>query len=140
MDWFLLSLLTACIWGTAPYFEKSAISQISNIFTAVSIRSLGVSLGLLIPIFNAPAREALMTVPPKAAIFLVIAGFWSSIAGQLVYLTALRHGEVSRVTPVAAAWPVVTFFVAVLFLGEAFTIKKLIAAILVVSGICLLRN
>lgn len=140
MDWFLLALLTACIWGTAPYFEKSAIVHIENIFAAIFYRTIGVSLGLLIPLCSSEIRVAVANVPFKAAAFLAFAGFWSSIAGQLTYLTALRHGEVSKVTPVAAAWPIVAFIVALLFLGEALTVKKLIASVLVVAGICLLRS
>ncbi|MBY0357203.1 MAG: EamA family transporter [Candidatus Obscuribacterales bacterium] len=138
-DWFLLSILTALIWGILPFFEKQAMAHISDSFAAVFMRTIGASMGLLIPIFSAPTRASLPGTPFKAYAFLFISGFLGSVIGQITYLTAIKHGEVSRVTPVAAAWPIIAFIMAVILLGEPITVKKTVAILVVVSGIILLK-
>lgn len=138
-DWFLLSTVTALIWGVLPYFEKQAMGSVTDGFAAVFMRTLGASMGLFLPLFSGAARASLTASPWKAYVYLFASGFIGSVIGQITYLTAIKHGEVSRVTPVAAAWPVIAFIMAIILLGEPFTAKKCMALLLVVSGIILLR-
>jgi transporter family protein len=139
-DWFLWALATAGIWGCMPFFEKQAVDAVNNHYTAVLVRTIGVTLGfILIPMLHPPAVKAITQVPLKAWICLLISGFAGSIIGQLTYLKAMRMGEVSRVTPVASAWPLLALAIAVMFLGEPFTAKKALAVCLTVSGLILLR-
>jgi bacterial/archaeal transporter family protein len=139
-DWFIWALATAGIWGFMPFFEKQAVDAINNQYTAVLVRTVGVALGfILIPLIHPPVIKAITEVPLKAWICLLISGFAGSIIGQITYLKAMKMGEVSRVTPVASAWPLLAVFIAVIFLGEPFTAKKAIAVCLTVSGLILLR-
>ncbi|MBI4533867.1 MAG: EamA family transporter [Candidatus Melainabacteria bacterium] len=139
MDWFTLSILTAAIWGIIPFFEKHAVAAVDNGFAAVAIRNIGAAIGIFLPLVSASARAALPTVPLKAVLFLIFAGFIGSVVGQLTYLTAMRLGEVSRVTPVAATWPVVTLVVALAFMGEPISLKKILAVGFIVGGVLLLK-
>ncbi len=140
MDWFVWSLLTASIWGFMPFFEKHAVQAVSNQYTAVLIRTMGVALGfILIPLIHPPVIKTISQVPIKAWLCLLLTGFAGSILGQITYLKAMRLGEVSRVTPVAAAWPLLAVLIAVLFLGEPLTVKKALAIGLTISGLVLLR-
>ena len=75
-----------------------------------------------------------------AIVFLIIAGFMGSVLGQITYLNAIKIGEVSKVTPVAAAWPVITLFVALALLGEPISLKKALAVTLVICGVLLLKS
>jgi len=139
-DWFTWALITALIWGFMPFFDKGGVSSVDNQFAAVMIRSLGVAIGMfLIPLMSPTALRAAASVPPKAWIFLLVSGFVGSIIGQITNYKALQLGEVSRVSPVTAAWPLLAALIAVLFLGEPFTAKKLVALGLTVCGIVLFR-
>ena len=140
MDWFLLSLLTAVVWGIVPYFEKHGVSAVGCGFAAVAIRSIGAATGLFLPLIVPSARAAIAAAPLKAIVFLIIAGFMASVVGQITYLNAIKIGEVSKVTPVAAAWPVMTLFVALALLGEPISLKKALAVGLVICGVLLLKS
>jgi bacterial/archaeal transporter family protein len=59
--------------------------------------------------------------------------------GQLAYYYALKYGELSKVTPVVAAFPLVAFLLGLMVLGEKMTIGKGIGAVLIAIGIALLN-
>ncbi|NQV04490.1 MAG: EamA family transporter, partial [Candidatus Omnitrophica bacterium] len=70
---------------------------------------------------------------------LVLGGFMASILGQIFFYNALKAGEASKVVPIAGIYPLVAFFLGVIFLGECFTIVKVCGVIFVVLGLFLLR-
>ena len=138
--WFFYAILTSCLWGAIPFLEKTAITSMSDPFAAASIRSMGAILGVfLLPLISPGTIKALGTTQPKAWLCLLLAGFIGSFIGQLTNLTALRHGEVSRVTPITGSWPLFACLIAFVFLGEPFSLKKLLAIVLVVGGVVLSR-
>ena len=59
--------------------------------------------------------------------------------GQIFFYNALKLGEASRVVPLGATYPLISFILAVFLLGEKFTLAKLGGIILVLSGIFLLK-
>ena len=67
------------------------------------------------------------------------AGFLGSFVGQLTNLNALKLGEVTKVVPVKASWPLLAMAAAFILLGEPVTAKKVGAVVLVVSGVILAR-
>lgn len=140
IHWFPLAILTALLWGIVPFFEKTAMNVVPNGLCAVTIRSFGAALGMMIPLFSEPTRTSLSSIPPLGYLFLIVAGFIGSVLGQLTYLTAMKMGEVSRVTPVAASWIIVSLIVAAVFLKEPLSLKKILAVSLVVSGVVLLKT
>ncbi|MCL4424521.1 MAG: EamA family transporter [Firmicutes bacterium] len=62
------------------------------------------------------------------------------MAGHLAYYYALKSGEASRVTPVTAAYPVVTVLLVCLLLGEKLTWSKVVGVLLIVAGVILLKK
>jgi|SRR5215470_7993214 len=139
-SWFSLAMFTAVVWGIVPFFEKTGMSAVGYGPAGVFIKTLGAAIGLLIPLFHAPTRAALSGVPLKGFLLLMAAGFIGGVIGQMTYLSAMKLGEVSRVTPVAASWILVSILVATLFLGEPFSLRKGLAVLLVASGALLLRS
>lgn len=140
MDWFAWSVITALVWGVMPFFDKGGLSAVDNQFVAVLIRAVGVSLGILvIPLVSPSTLRSLTNVQPKAWLFLMISGFVGSVIGQLTNYKALQLGEISRVSPVTAAWPLLAAVLAAVFFGEPFTAKKVLALGLTVGGLILFR-
>jgi len=61
------------------------------------------------------------------------------VIGQLCFYHALKIGEVSRVVPVGASYPVLACILGILFLREPITWEKASGIVLVVIGTFLLR-
>ena len=85
-------------------------------------------------------RAGLMSSIDELAVSLALEGVAAALLGQLAYYYALQLEEVGRVTPLAAAFPLVASALAVLLFGETVTPAKLAGAVLVVAGVVLLKN
>ena len=62
----------------------------------------------------------------------------ASIIGQLCFYRALKLGEVSRVVPIGASYPVLAFILGTLFLGESINVAKVGGIVLVALALVLL--
>ena len=73
----------------------------------------------------------------RAFLFILLSGL-AGAASWLFYFVALRDGPASGVAALDRTSVALVFILAVMFLGEAFTWKGAIGAILVVAGAILL--
>jgi transporter family protein len=78
-------------------------------------------------------------VTTRSWIYLCLGGFIASVVGQLCFYRALKIGDVSRVVPVGASYPVTACLLGILLLREPVTAAKSVGILLVVSGTFLLR-
>jgi len=137
---FTWALLAAFCWGFAPALEKVGLRGTVDPAIGVFIRSIGVVLGTLLFIPFLPrlsGRVAELT--PRNWIFLCLGGLVASVIGQLCFYRALKIGEVSRVVPIGASYPVLALLFGILFFGEAFSWSKMAGIAFVVTGVFLLR-
>lgn len=139
MKAFYLALLTAVVWGIAPIIEKAGLSRIAPL-SGVLIRSLGVLIGAgVLILFNGQLVKDALKADIKTVLLIVLGGFLASIVGQILFYNALKQGEASKMVPIAGIYPLVSFVIAVMFLGEAVTPLKVAGMVLVVAGIFFLR-
>lgn len=139
MKGFYFALITAVVWGIVPIFEKMGVSRIMPL-AGVMIRSLGVIIGVsILAMFNNQAFRTALKAEPRTIFFLAIGGLLASIVGQIFFYNALKTGEASKLVPVAGVYPLVTFILGVIFLGESFTAAKICGVVFVVLGLFLLR-
>ncbi len=137
---FTWALLAAFCWGFAPVLEKIGLKGTVDPIVGVIVRTLGVLFGALLFIPLAPRLTSRFSeLPFKSWVFLCLGGLVASIVGQLCFYRALKVGEVSRVVPIGASYPVLAFLFGILFFHEAFTWHKMAGIVLVVSGVYLLR-
>jgi uncharacterized membrane protein len=68
----------------------------------------------------------------------IVAGACGAIALMCFYGAIGAGGNVSTVAAISAVYPAVTFILAVLFLGDTFTLTKVAGVALVVGGVVLL--
>jgi len=107
---------------------KLGIDHYSSI-ALLTFMQAGISL-LLIPFFPLPAQAAW---PWLAASAIIHAGY------KLFLIRAYEHGELSQIYPLArGSAPVLTAFVAVLYVGEALAVQKLFAIGFIASGVLLM--
>ena len=134
------AVLASCCWGFAPLLEKVGLRGNADPAIGVFVRSLGVMLGALcfLPLLPRFAGR-LSDLTPRNWIFLCLGGLMASIIGQLCFYRALKMGDVSRVVPIGASYPILAFLLGVVFLGESLTWSKTGGIVLVMMGVYLLR-
>ncbi|MDP2654736.1 MAG: EamA family transporter [Candidatus Omnitrophota bacterium] len=139
MSWFLWSVLTALVWGCVPPLEKVGLSKIDPL-TGLFFRCVGVLIGIvMLYVWKSRDIRASLANPPPGIAFLVLGGFLASVVGQVFFYHALKSGEASKVVPLAAAYPLISFILGVLFLGEEITLLKTGGLFCILAGVVLLK-
>ena len=134
------AMLAALCWGFAPLFEKAGLKGTSDPSVGVLVRTLGVVAGALCygP-FCSRLTSRLAALPLRQWLFLGIGGLLASIVGQLCFYRALKFGEISRVVPLGAAYPLIACVMGLLFWDEALTASKTLGILFVMAGVYLLK-
>jgi len=136
---FYFAILAAIVWGIAPVMEKIGLKNIQPL-SGVMIRSSGVIIGaVVLAVFNINAFKIALKADPKTILFLFLGGTLASILGQIFFYNAIKQGEVSKMVPIAATYPLVSFLLGLLFFGESFTVFKGLGIGFVILGVFLLR-
>jgi transporter family protein len=132
----LLFLVLAIVcWGAGAFFDKMTLRYVDP-SGAFNLRTLFM-LVLFIPFLlwrYAPTKQALFG-SGKAASAYILASVLVTMGGVFFYLRALSSGEASKVVPLSSTYPLVTFALVCVFLGESFTLTKLAGALLISGGI-----
>ncbi|MBI4746432.1 MAG: EamA family transporter [Deltaproteobacteria bacterium] len=136
---YLLSILTAFIWGIAPIFEKIGLSGEIEPYVAVVVRTIPIVLVSFTGLLFMGKVGSLGQLASKDVLFVTIGGLLAGFLGQITLYSALKIGQASVVVPIAATYPLVAMTVAVLFLGEPLTWQKVTGVVLVISGVMMLR-
>ncbi|MBI4949626.1 MAG: EamA family transporter [Deltaproteobacteria bacterium] len=136
---FMFAALTALIWGFAPAFEKLGLDGKIDPYLGVVIRSIPVAVIAFVGLAVMGRTASIATVDLKSALLVAAGGLIAGLLGQLAFYSALKYGEASVAVPVAATYPLVALVVSVVFLGESFTVQKLVGIGLVVGGVVLLK-
>ncbi len=134
---FLIALLIALLSGTAPIFEKASLKEATPL-TVFTIRNLFMTLLLFAITFFYQGLRPLTQVSGKTLLFILIPATLATIFVSL-YFILLRNDLASRIVPIISGAPLMTVFLSILFLGEPFSWKRLVGAILVVAGVSLLK-
>ncbi|MEP9412433.1 MAG: EamA family transporter [Candidatus Brocadia sp.] len=138
MESFFLALLTAFIWGFVPFLEKVGLSSVEPT-AAYLVRCSGVFLGVVILIAFTPQVPSFGRMGIKSIFFLVLAGVLAGFVAQVIFYKALKMGEISRIIPITSCYPLFTFFLGWIFLGEEITVSKIAGMLLILGGILLLK-
>lgn len=139
MGFLVFALTASLLWGVAPILGKAGLAT-TDPATGLLVRTLGVASVLLVYALATGGLARLATVGWQPAGFLLAEGILASVLGHLAYFYALKLGEAGRVVPIVAIYPLFALLAAVLFLGESLTWSKVAGALLVVSGVWLLKG
>jgi transporter family protein len=140
MSAFGWALLAAACWGLAPLLEKAGLRGAIDPVAGVVARTVGVLIGLMLFLPLAPRTwTQARALPPRVWLLLGLGGLLASIIGQICFYRALKTGEVSRVVPVGASYPVIACLLGIFVLREPLTAAKAVGIGLVVAGTLLLR-
>lgn len=148
MKAIVFAVLAGVCWGVGELFTKSVLhgKQVGPV-TAIMVRST-VALPLLWLAYFF-AYYGLRTEPrawwrADAATLLKLtlgSGLVAGGAAMIFFYMALNYGEIGRVKPIAFTLaPAVAVVLGWLVLGEAMTVRKLIAVALILAGVILLTG
>ena len=130
--WWLYALLSALFASLTAIFAKIGIAGVnSNLATA--IRTIVILIIAWAIVFARDEAKGLATLSRQNLIFLIISGIATGLS-WIFYFKALQMGKVSQVAPVDKLSVALTIVLAVIFLGEALTIKTAIGAALIIAG------
>ena len=132
------AILTVCIWGVVPVLEKIGLSKVTP-FVGLFYRCLGILIGLFIVGTFLVRPSELKQVELKTIFILILSGFLASFVAQIAFYNALKLGEVSKIVPLSATYPLIAFILGIVFLGETLSLQKIFGMILVLSGVWFLR-
>lgn len=128
MPWYAFALLAAGLTATAAILEKRSLRRehAASFSAALSLAALAVSLSFL-PV----ADISTVTVPAT----ILVAGVAFMAAGAFLLVTkAMRHLEVSTVSPLLAAEPAVVSALAFFLLGENLSLRQATGVCAIVLG------
>ncbi|MDD5466323.1 MAG: EamA family transporter [Anaerolineales bacterium] len=131
-SWLTSALMTMLLWGFWGFFGKLAARTVTpQNATILSVLGWAASLPFLIIFFR---RYQAMDWGDPNYYFAFLTGLLGSLGG-LFYYFALSRGEASRVVAVTATYPLVSVFLAAVFLREPITLPRLIGVALALGGI-----
>ncbi|MDO9044213.1 MAG: EamA family transporter [Methanobacteriaceae archaeon] len=138
MNYYIFALLAAFFFGLAPIFGKIGLEGVSPAL-ALCIRSFIISGIMLVWLLFNTYVSPLTDVNMSGWVFIALEGICAALLGQLLYYYALKSGDASVVVPLIASFPLVTFIIATLFLGDKISITKVCGILFTITGIILLR-
>ncbi len=139
MNAIFYALIGMLLWGIAPVFGKIGLYRVEP-GIALAIRSFVISGFLIGWIFLSGKYATLPSVPISSWLYIGLEGVCASLLGHLAYYYALKNGDVSTISPVMAAFPIVTVLLGFLLLDEKFTANKLAGVLLIVIGVLIIKR
>ncbi len=138
MTMTMLLLLTALLWGSSPILEKIGLGRVDPL-TAVTIRSLAITIILLVFLALTGKIKDLFNIDPKSLIIFSISGFLAGFLGMWTYFGALKLGATSKIVPIAATYPLVTAILSIIILKEGVTLFRIIGTVFIILGVWLVK-
>jgi transporter family protein len=130
--WWIYAILSALFASLTAIFAKQGVANI-NSNLATGIRTVVILIMIWIIILAKGEAKGISSVSRQGITFLVISGIATGLS-WLFYFKALQLGNVSQVAAVDKLSVALTIVLAIVFLGEALTLKTAIGAGLIIIG------
>jgi transporter family protein len=134
--WIGYALLAAFFAALVAVLGKVGLKQVDATL-ATAVRSVVMAGFLVTAALVLGKAGKLGEISQRSFLFIVLSGA-AGAASWLFYFLALRDGPATGVAALDRLSVVLVFVLAVVFLGEAFTLKAALGALLVVAGAILL--
>jgi bacterial/archaeal transporter family protein len=128
--------ITILAYGIWNFAQKMAVSRMHPFWMLV-IGSC-VSVVMLPFYFWLTGLKPYIGAPTISGVCWTVVASLCAVAGALSFLFAIRQGEVSKLSVLSSASPIITCFLAILFLGERLTLVKVLGIVLVLFGAAVL--
>ena len=138
-EWFIYALLSAFTAALATIFAKIGLQGVDSV-TATALRSVVMAaLTLIVLVFWRGMEGQVTKLTQREYLFVLLSGLAGG-ASWILYFAALQKGEASRVALVDRSSILFVLVLATVVLHEELTVKKLVAAILVLVALVILAT
>ncbi|MEG1268033.1 MAG: EamA family transporter [Oscillospiraceae bacterium] len=134
--WIVFALLSALFSGLTAVLAKVGIKNTDS-HLATALRTVVVLVFAWLMVFVVGSQSTLGSISGKSLLFLILSGFATG-ASWLCYFRALATGDINKVVPIDKSSVVLTMLLAIIFLGESFSVLKGAAMVLILSGTLLM--
>ena len=134
----LIGLLGAALYGLSVVVYRSQSEEIKPV--AISSIKMWVALPFMaIMVLIIPGIDSIF-LPLTTIAILGISVTLGAVLGDTIYLWSQERIGVSYAFPLAMSFPIMTYFLTVIFLGEPPILTRLAGAIVAVIGVILISN
>lgn len=133
-----MAILAAFFWGVAPIFGKLRVKGIDPL-AALALRSGLVATSMIVVVTIMGKWTSICQASFREVGLISLEGLFAALLGQLAYYYALKYGEVGRVVPVVAAFPLIALIAGVMIFQEKLMWWQILGAALIASGIALIN-
>lgn len=130
--WWVYAILSALFASLTAIFGKLGVANI-NSNLATGIRTIVILIMIWSIVLTRGQAKGINEIPKSGLFFLVISGVATGLS-WLFYFKALQLGEVSKVAVIDKLSVALTILLALIFLGESFTLKTAFGAALIIAG------
>ncbi|MHA1136859.1 MAG: DMT family transporter [Candidatus Thorarchaeota archaeon] len=99
-----------------------------------------VSLPVMLLLAFSPFRSANFNMPPLTIVFLALSVLFGAAFGDFIYFASQARIGVSSAFAIANTYPIITYLLAITFLGEIFIFTRFSGAVLAVLGIAIIAQ
>jgi len=135
----LLWVLTLFFWGASPLLEKVALKAVSPLLALAVRTGVAALILVLATLLTGEVREA-QELSLRDVLVLGASGLLAGVLGMFTYFSLLKTGAASKIVPLTAAYPLVTAFMALVFLKENLSWERLLGILLTVAGLIILQK
>lgn len=134
----MIGLLGTALYGLSVVVYRSQARQIGPV--AASSIKMWVALPLMVfMVIVMPGIESVF-LPLAAISLLATSAILGAVIGDTVYLWSQERIGVSYAFPIAMSFPIITYFLTIVFLGEPPILSRLAGVVIAVVGVVLLSN
>lgn len=134
--WILYVAGSAFFAGITSILAKCGIRKTDST-VATSLRTMVILLFSWLIVWIVGSGSQIAAISGVTLLFLVLSGAATG-ASWLCYFRALQTGDINKVVPIDKLSTVLTILLALLFLGEGISLRKMVAVFLIAAGIFLM--
>lgn len=134
--WILYAAGSAFFAGITSILAKCGIRKTDSTVTT-SLRTMVILLFSWLIVWIVGSGSQIAAISGVTLLFLVLSGAATG-ASWLCYFRALQTGDINKVVPIDKLSTVLTILLALLFLGEGISLRKMVAVFLIAAGIFLM--
>ena len=134
--WILYAAGSAFFARITSILAKCGIRKTDST-VATSLRTMVILLFSWLIVWIVGSGPQIAAISGVTLLFLVLSGAATG-ASWLCYFRALQTGDINKVVPIDKLSTVLTILLALLFLGEGISLRKMVAVFLIAAGIFLM--
>ncbi len=137
--WFIYALSGALISSFRKVNEKQLSHTVHHLHLAWMTRLASLPI---IALLAAYTGQLLVEQPLSISFWvsLVVVVCVTTPLDTVVYLQSLKHGQLSKISPLLSLWPVLTLVTGAIFLKQIPSVAALCAVLLIVAGVYVLNT